>query len=49
MSPTTYLMFILRRVGVSFFGLRGIFLFVIWGIAIAYVLKVENPDTLTSI
>lgn len=47
--PTTYLMFILRKVGFTFFGLRGILLFVIWGVAIAYVLKVENPDTVTSI
>lgn len=47
--PTTYLMFVLRKVGISFFGLRGMILFVIWGIAIAYVLKVDNGDNLTSI
>ena len=40
--PTTYLMFIIRKVGGNFFGLRGIILFVIWGIAIAYVLKGER-------
>ena len=42
--PTTYLMFILRRLGISFFGLRGVILFVIWGIAMAYVLKIEKTD-----
>jgi hypothetical protein len=41
--PTTYLMFILRKLGIRFFGLRGVFLFVIWGIAIAYVLKEGTP------
>jgi len=49
--PTTYLMIILRNLGLSFFGMRGMILFVIWGIAIAFVLKVENkgpiPDDLT--
>ena len=40
--PTTYLMFILRKVGFTFFGLRGLILFVIWGIAIAYVLKQDT-------
>jgi len=44
--PTTYLMFILRRIGISFFGLRGVILFVIWGIAIAYVLKMDKVDPL---
>ena len=44
--PTSYLMFILRKVGISFFGLRGVILFVIWGIAIAYVLKVDKVEPL---
>lgn len=44
--PTTYLMFILRKVGFTFFGLRGILLFVIWGFAIAYVLKSEKYQPL---
>ena len=44
--PTTYLMFILRKFGISFFGLRGVILFVIWGIAIAYVLKMNKIDPL---
>lgn len=42
--PTTYLMFILRKLGISFFGLRGVILFVIWGVAMAYVLKMEKTD-----
>lgn len=42
--PTTYLMFILRRVDLTFFGLRGMILFVIWGIAIAYLLRAETAD-----
>jgi len=42
--PTTYLMIILRNIGISFFGLRGFILFVIWGIAIAYVLKTEKTE-----
>lgn len=42
--PTTYLMVILRKFGLSFFGLRGMILFVIWGIALAYILKVETKD-----
>jgi len=37
--PTTYLMFILRKLDFTFFGLRGIMLFLIWGIAMAYVIK----------
>lgn len=37
--PTTYLMFLLRIIGFTFFGLRALLLFGIWGIAIAYVLK----------
>lgn len=37
--PATYLMFILRKVGFNFFGLRALILFAIWGIAVAYVLK----------
>lgn len=44
--PTTYIMFILRKIGISFFGLRGFILFVIWGIAIAYLLKKDDPNTL---
>jgi hypothetical protein len=45
--PTTYLMFLLRNIGVTFFGLRALLLFGIWGIAIAYVLKEpeEHPVT----
>lgn len=42
--PTTYIMFILRKIGVSFFGLRGFILFVIWGISIAYILKKDDPS-----
>ena len=42
--PTTYLMFILRKLGITFFGLRGVILFVIWGIAIAYVLNADKAD-----
>jgi hypothetical protein len=42
--PTTYLMFILRKFGIGFFGLRGAILFVIWGIALAYVLKTDQGD-----
>ncbi len=37
--PTTYLMFVLRKIGIAFFGLRAVILFIIWGIAIAYFLK----------
>jgi hypothetical protein len=40
--PTTYLVFLLRKLGISFFGLRGIILFVIWGIVLAYILKEEK-------
>jgi hypothetical protein len=45
--PTTYIIFILRKIGFSFFGLRGLILFVIWGIAIAYILKKETSETLS--
>ncbi len=37
--PTTYLMFILRKIGFTFFGLRALILFTIWGIAVAFILK----------
>jgi len=37
--PTTYLMYLLRNIGFTFFGLRALLMFVIWGIAIAYVLR----------
>lgn len=42
--PTTYLMLILRQLGISFFGLRGVILFVIWGIALAYLLKSDQEE-----
>lgn len=42
--PTTYLIFILRKIGFSFFGLRGLILFVIWGIAMAYILKKDASE-----
>ena len=44
--PTTYLMFILRKLEISFFGLRGVILFIIWGIAIAYILKGDQKEPL---
>ncbi|MEJ2411987.1 MAG: DUF1189 family protein [Anaerolineales bacterium] len=40
--PTTYLIFLLRNIGFTFFGLRALLLFGIWGIAMAYVLKVPK-------
>jgi hypothetical protein len=40
--PTTYLIFLLDKVGISFFGLRGVILFVFWGIALAFILKEEQ-------
>jgi hypothetical protein len=40
--PTTYLMFLLRQIGFTFFGLRALILFGIWGIAVAYVLKTQE-------
>jgi hypothetical protein len=43
--PTTYLMFILRKVGFNFFGLRALILFAIWGIAIAFVLKMREGES----
>jgi hypothetical protein len=40
--PTSYLVFLLRKLGISFFGLRGIILFVIWGVALAYIIKADK-------
>lgn len=42
--PTTYITFILRKVGASFFGMRGLILFVFWGIALAFILKTDQID-----
>jgi hypothetical protein len=42
--PATYIIFLLRKFGLSFFGLRGLILFVFWGIAIVYILKVDQPE-----
>lgn len=42
--PTTYLTYILRKAGLSFFGLRALILFTIWGITVAYVLKTQEQS-----
>lgn len=42
--PTTYLMFILRKASLSFFGLRGMLLIAIWGVATAYILKKDPGE-----
>ena len=43
--PATYIIFILRKIGASFFGLRGIILLVFWGLAIAFILKSEKENS----
>jgi hypothetical protein len=40
--PTTYLIYLLGKIGIGFFGLRGIILFVFWGVALAYILKEDK-------
>jgi hypothetical protein len=53
--PATYILFTLRKIGATFFGLRAIVLLIIWGLVISYVLNEEpipvdpesRPGTIT--
>jgi hypothetical protein len=46
--PTTYLMFILKQIGISFFSLYTILLIVIWIFALSFVLKSKAIDPIKS-
>ena len=45
--PTLYISFILKKVGVSFFGLYTLLLIIIWAIALRFVLKEKDKDLST--